>query len=122
MSTVETIATLESGSSLPKSPKLKPAEMIGGRRRPAGHPTKEDVTVATAPSAIVSLILPVDEPEPDVLIETEMNSPKTYKKMPKYDSKHQQAYMQPNVKRNTANGGLQGGIQRPQNVGTHGWS
>eukprot|EP00037_Helgoeca_nana_P001536 m.27574 g.27574 ORF g.27574 m.27574 type:complete len:121 (+) comp11936_c0_seq1:142-504(+) len=100
----------------------KPAEMVGGRRRPHGHPTKVTEADPTAPVTGDTVITPQDGPE-DALVETEFHPPpKEYQKMPKYEAKREKAYKQPNQKSNSANRGLQGGIQRPQNVGTNGRS
>jgi len=66
---VDSPINLEAGRQ-PKSPKTKPAAMVGGRRRPQGKPqkTKAEGDDDRAPPVIESIIVPVEVPEGDELV------------------------------------------------------
>jgi len=120
---VETPTELENG---PKGIKLKPAEMIGGRRRAASHPSPHDPT-AKAPPHVTSVIVPVDEqPQPEQQLETfDAEPPKVktkYPPQPKQNNNMHAKLQKKNVANNRIGGGVRHSIQRPQNVGSNGWS
>ena len=71
---VETPVTLESG---PRSPKLKAAQMIAGRRRGVARPTKEDEGRKTPPPAIPSVIVPVEQEDSQEIVRSLLTSSDT---------------------------------------------
>eukprot|EP00036_Acanthoecidae_sp_10tr_P000219 CAMPEP_0182948822 /NCGR_PEP_ID=MMETSP0105_2-20130417/59940_1 /TAXON_ID=81532 ORGANISM="Acanthoeca-like sp., Strain 10tr" /NCGR_SAMPLE_ID=MMETSP0105_2 /ASSEMBLY_ACC=CAM_ASM_000205 /LENGTH=129 /DNA_ID=CAMNT_0025089117 /DNA_START=687 /DNA_END=1076 /DNA_ORIENTATION=+ len=125
---VDSPINLEAGRQ-PKSPKTKPAAMVGGRRRPQGKPqkTKAEGDDDRAPPVIESIIVPVEVPEGDELVTIENPPPakerNKFPPRPKVKVSSSGANQKTkNAANRKAGGGISHSVQRPQNVGSNGWA